>query len=83
MSLKIELGKIYKISYLDHSTGEYHGGNYEEIKLWKFVDIGKVILVKDGHVVLANSWGKNESEETVTKYICILRSAILKAEELK
>ncbi len=83
MRLKIEQGKIYKILYLDHSTGEHHGSNYEEIKLWKLVDIGKAILVKETYVVLANSWGKNEDEETITKYTCIIKSAILKAEELK
>lgn len=81
--MKIKLGRIYRISYLDHSTGEYHGSDYEEIKLWKLVDIGKTILVKDNYVVLANSWGKNENEETITKYTCIIKSAILKAEELK
>lgn len=83
MNLKIKLGRIYKISYLDHSTGEHHGNDYEEIKLWRLVDIGKVVLVGDTHVVVVNSWGKNENEETITKYTCILKSAILKVEELK
>ena len=81
--MKIKSGKIYKILYLDHSTGEHRGSDYEEIKLWKLVDIGKAILVKDTYVVLANSWGKNENEETITKYTCIIRSAMLSAEELK
>lgn len=81
--MKIKVGRIYKISYLDHSTGEHHGDNYEEIKLWKLVDIGKVILVKDNYVILGSSWGRNENEETITKYACIIISTISKVEELK
>ena len=81
--MKIKVGRIYKILYLDHSTGEHHGDKYEEIKLWKLVDIGKAILVKDGYIILANSWGKNENEEMITKYVCIITSTILKVEELK
>lgn len=81
--MKIKVGRIYKISYLDHSTGEHHGDDYEDIKLWKLTDVGKVILIKDNYVILANSWGQNENEETITKYACIITSTILNIEELK
>lgn len=82
MTANIEVGRIYKISYLDHSTGEHHGEDYGMIRLWKLTDIGKVMFIKDSHIVLVNSWGHNDDEEMVTKYTCILKSAIIEVTEL-
>ena len=80
--MNIEVGKTYEISYLDHSTGEHHGKDYNMIRLWRLTDIGKVMFIGDSHIVLANSWGQNENEEMVTKYTCILKSAIIKVMEM-